>query len=72
MAHRSKEPGRLQRAKLTVPRDRGEKYAAPDKATDDEPDGLPPGTRRKGRRGQAHALLLKLKPGSLPTRGRPV
>jgi len=71
MAHRSKMPGRLQRAKMTVPRDRGEKYAAPSKAIDDEPSDLPPGSRGKGRRGQAHALLLKLKPGALPTRGRP-
>ncbi len=63
MAHRSREPGRLQRRKLTVPRDRGEKYTGPSRETDDEPSSAPPGSRGTARKGQAHELLMQISSG---------
>jgi hypothetical protein len=58
MAHKSAEPGRLQRGKLTVARDRGEKYAAP--PIDDAWEPLEPllGPRPAVSRGSAHELLI--------------
>jgi hypothetical protein len=66
MAHRSREPGRLQARKKRLPRSRGEKYVAP--AEDPLNAGIepvPPGARGAGRRGKAHELVRSSSPRSL-------
>lgn len=73
MAHKTREPERMMRGKMTIPRDRGEKYVAP-QILPGEASGLawsmdePPGgkigrairRRRLSRRGSAHDLIRKL------------
>jgi hypothetical protein len=72
MAHKSAGPNRMQSRKKQLPRGRGEKYAAPESGADGPAAALPPGTRGRGRKGQAHDLVRRARPGSLknPTRGR--
>jgi hypothetical protein len=65
MAHRSHEPARLQSRKKRLPRDRGEKYLAPDAGVDGKLAAAPPGARGRSRKGQAHELVRKAPPGSL-------
>lgn len=62
MAHKSREPARLQSRKKGMPHDRGEKYVAPDASPDYEPAALPPGSRGPARRGNAHDLLMGAPP----------
>ena len=73
MAHKSRQPERAVRGKMTIPRDRGEKYVAPQLLPgeasglawrEDEPEGDTVGVelmrRRLTREGAAHDLILKL------------
>ena len=74
MAHKSREPERSVRGKLTKPHDRGEKYVAPQIlpgegsgsawSSDAEAPGETAGQelrrRRNSRRGSAHELIQKL------------
>jgi hypothetical protein len=74
MAHKTREPERLVRGKMTKPRDRGEKYVAPqilpeetegrswskDEAVPSGPVGRVLRRRRLMRRGEAHDLIQKL------------
>lgn len=78
MAHRSREPGRLERFKKTRPRDRGEKYVAPMIDGDLEPEPATGGTitakrrrHRLERLGEAHELLLHAKPAALRKMAEP-
>lgn len=68
MAHRSHEPARLQSRKKRLPRDRGEKYVAPDIFFDEEPAEAPPGSRGPARSGNAHDLILGLADAAPPSR----
>jgi hypothetical protein len=73
MAHKSREPERLVRGKLTRPHDRGQKYVAPqilpgeDRGSVWSKEESPEGTvgselrrRRLERTGEAHDLIQKL------------
>jgi hypothetical protein len=73
MAHKSREPQRAMRGKITIPRDRGEKYVAPQILpgedaglawSKDETSGGPISRQlhrqRLARRGDAHDLIRKL------------
>jgi hypothetical protein len=71
MAHRSREPGRSVRGKLSRPRDRGEKYVGPQvlpgearawPRRGDSESVISQAARRRrlARRGSAHELIRKL------------
>jgi hypothetical protein len=74
MAHKSREPERSVRGKMTRPRDRGEKYVGPqilpgedsgsawsnDAVADGETVGQALRRRRLERHGSAHELIQKL------------
>jgi hypothetical protein len=73
MAHKTREPERMMRAKMTKPRDRGEKYVAPQILPEERAgrawstEETSAGTvgselrrRRLERTGEAHSLIQKL------------
>lgn len=71
MAHKSREPGRIVRGKLSRPRDRGEKYVGPQllpaetrswprRGDRDSVISQAARRRRLARRGSAHELIRKL------------
>lgn len=62
MAHKSGEPGRLIRKKISIPRNRGEKYLAPPIFDYGERPEPGPAPRVIARRGEAHELVRRLKP----------
>lgn len=62
MAHKSGEPGRLIRKKISIPRNRGEKYLAPPIFEYGERPETEPPRRMAARKGEAHELVRRLKP----------
>jgi hypothetical protein len=83
MAHKSREPERLVRGKLTRPHDRGDKHVGPQFMPGEEEDrtwprGGPGGVithaarrRRLARHGAAHELIKKLDLAILQTLSGP-
>lgn len=81
MAHKTREPERAVRGKMTRPRDRGEKYVAP-QILPEETEGAEPipggpvsrevRRRRLARRGAAHDLIRKLDAAILQQLARPL
>ena len=76
MAHKSRQPQRAERGKLR-PRDRGEKYVAPQILPGDAaaPSAWKISRKRRrsrlARKGEAHELLRKLGPGQLRELAKP-